>query len=249
MTRCVPASPSKKRRTSGSSHSSSRCVIQRALKTSSGPSPTVAYATRLPSTSQKRMSCSMARDANWPDRAMSKRWPAMARRRAMRGTHARAMQSRYVDGVVIRPLRNGDAETVVAVFKLLGPEAGRRRFGGAKTHLSRVELELLARVDAGHHVLVAYAAGDPQPAGLGLLIRDGSTAEVAFEVADEQHGRGIGTALARALAADARAAGISELHATVAWDNARALSLLARVSRRLRATWLGAERRVVAAVD
>ena len=42
------------------------------------------------------------------------------------------------------------------------------------------------------------------------------TAEVAFEVADEQHGRGIGTALAQTLAADARAAGIAELHATVA---------------------------------
>src|SRR3954451_17124143 len=118
------------------------------------------------------MSSSMARDAIWPDRAMSKRWPATATRRAMRRTHARAMQSRYVDGVVIRPLRNGDAETVVAVFKRLGPESGRRRFGGAKTHLSRVQLELLACVDAGHHVLVAYAVGDPQPAGLGRLVRD-----------------------------------------------------------------------------
>src|SRR3954454_22494222 len=157
--------------------------------------------------------------------------------RAMRRTHARAMQSRYVDGVVIRPLRNADAETVVAVFKRLGPESRRRRFGGAKTHLSRVELELLARVDAGHHVLVAYAAGDPQPAGLGRLVRDGSAAEVAFEVADKHHGRGIGTALARALAADARAAGITERQATFAWHTTRALSLFARVSRRLRATW------------
>ena len=159
------------------------------------------------------------------------------------------MQSRYVDGVVIRPLRTGDTDTVLAVFGRLGPESRHRRFGGAKTRLSPAELELLARVDGEHHVLVAYADGDPRPAGLARLVRDGRTAEVAFEVADEQHGRGIGTALAQALAADARAAGIAELHATVACDNARAMSLLARVSRRLRATWLGAERRVVAALE
>jgi L-amino acid N-acyltransferase YncA len=159
------------------------------------------------------------------------------------------MQSRYIDGIVVRPLRDGDAETVLAVFQRLGPESRRRRFGGAKTHLSPVELDLLARVDAEHHVLVAYADGDRRPAGLARLVRVGSVAEVAFEVADEQHGRGIGTALAQALAADARAAGIGELHATVACDNARAMSLLARSSRRLRATWLGAERRVVAALE
>jgi L-amino acid N-acyltransferase YncA len=159
------------------------------------------------------------------------------------------MHSRYVDGFVIRPLRAGDEDTVLAVFERLGAESRRRRFGGAKAHLSRADLRLLARVDAEHHVLVAYADGDPRPAGLARLVRHGTAAEVAFEVADEQHGRGIGTALAQALASDARAAGIVELHATVACDNPRAMSLLARVSRRLRATWLGAERRVVAALE
>jgi RimJ/RimL family protein N-acetyltransferase len=160
------------------------------------------------------------------------------------------MQSRYANGIVIRTLRAGDEETVLAVFDRLGADSRRRRFGGAKTHLSASELELLARVDADHHVLVAYAPGDPRPVGLARLVRgEERTAEIAFEVADEEHGRGIGTALAQALAADARAAGIAELHATVACDNARAMSLLARISRRLRATWLGAERRVVAALE
>ena len=105
---------------------------------------------------------------------MSRRWPATATRRAMPRTHARSMQSRYVDGVVIRPLRAGDRDTVLAVFGRLGPESRRRRFGGAKTQLTAAELELLARVDAEHHVLVAYAEGDPRPAGLARLVRDGS---------------------------------------------------------------------------
>jgi ribosomal protein S18 acetylase RimI-like enzyme len=159
------------------------------------------------------------------------------------------MHSRFVDGILIRPLRDGDTTTVLAVFERLGAESRRRRFGAAKTHLSQPELALLARVDAEHHVLVAYADGVPRPAGIARLVRDGDAAEVAFEVVDAQHGRGIGAALAEALAADARAAGITELHATVAGDNERAMSLLARTSRRLRATWHGGERRVIAALE
>ena len=180
---------------------------------------------------------------------MSKRWPAAATRRAMRRAQAHDMHSRYVDGILIRPLKNGDTATVLAVWERLGPESRRRRFGGTKTELSSAELALLSLVDAKHHVLVAYAEGDARPAGLARLVRDGDSAEVAFEVADEQHGRGIGTALAGVLAADARAAGINELHATVVGDNGPAMSLLARTSRRLRATWLGGERHVVAALE
>jgi ribosomal protein S18 acetylase RimI-like enzyme len=161
----------------------------------------------------------------------------------------RGMHSRCVDGIVIRPLQDGDAATVQSVFDRLGAASRRRRFGGAKTTLTSRELELLARVDAQRHVLVAYVAGDPRPAGVARLVRDGDVAEVAFEVADEHHGRGIGRALASALAADARAAGIVELHATVARDNEPAISLLRRTSRRLRGSWAGGDRRVVAALE
>jgi GNAT superfamily N-acetyltransferase len=157
------------------------------------------------------------------------------------------MHSRHVAGLLIRPLRDGDTATVRALFERLSAESRRRRFGGAKTGLSTAELELLARLDVRHHVLVAYVPGDRRPAGIARLVRDGDAAEVALEVADEHQGRGVGAALAEALAADARAAGISELHATVGCDNPRALSLLARTARRLRAFRTCAERRVVTA--
>src|SRR5436305_11508672 len=81
--------------------------------------------------------------------------------------HAR-MHSLYVDGVSIRPLRNGDTETVATVFARLSDESRRRRFGGPKPRLSGTELEALARVDAEHHVLVAYVDGDRRPAGPAL---------------------------------------------------------------------------------
>jgi len=158
------------------------------------------------------------------------------------------MHSRVLDGFVIRPLRDGDAATVAAVFARLGDDSRRRRFNGAKPSLSGAELELLARVDGRHHVLVAFVDGDPRPAGIARLVREGPSAEVAFEVADELQGRGIGTALTCALAEDARAAGIVEFRATVAADNPRALSLLSRCTRGFRSTWAGGERRLVAAL-
>ena len=157
------------------------------------------------------------------------------------------MHSRYIAGVTIRLLRNGDTSTVEAVFSRLSDESRRRRFGGAKPRLSESDLALLARVDGDHHVLVAYADGDPLPAGVARFVRQGRAAEVAFAVADEHQGRRIGSALAEALTADARAAGILEFHATVTGDNQPVISLLSRATSGLRATWLGSgERRLVA---
>jgi GNAT superfamily N-acetyltransferase len=159
------------------------------------------------------------------------------------------MHSQYLEGVSIRPLRNGDTETVATVFGRLSDESRRRRFGGPKPRLSAAELEMLSRVDGKHHVLVAYVDGDPAAAGLARLVRNGRAAEVAFEVADEHQGRKVGSALGRVLAADARAAGIVELHATITGDPRRVSSLLSRSARRLRATWQGGECALVAALD
>jgi GNAT superfamily N-acetyltransferase len=159
------------------------------------------------------------------------------------------MRSRYLRGVSIRTLRNGDAATVAAVFERLGDESRRRRFGGPKARLSELELAALARVDSEHHVLVAYIDGDRAPAGLARLVRQGRSAEVAFEVADEYQGRKIGSALAQVLAADARAAGIVELRATIGGGNRPAVSLLSRISHRLRGTWQSGQCDLVAALD
>ena len=155
------------------------------------------------------------------------------------------MHTRYVDGVTIRPLRDGDVHTVAALFDGLGPRSRGRRFCGAKPRLLDAELAGLARVDADHHVLVAYVEGDVQPAGMARLVRDGEAAEVAFEVADAYQGRGIGSILARELAADARAAGITKLVATVCGDNPPAVSLLKRLARSVHVTWRVGEREFV----
>ena len=167
--------------------------------------------------------------------------------------HPPTMPTRYVplrrgSGLVIRPLRNGDVETVTAVFERLGETSRRMRFNGPKPRLSDLELDHLATVDATRHVLVGYLPGHAHPIAIARLVRDGSSAEIAFAVADEHQKRGIGSALTAELVADARAAGITEVTALVATENTAAVSLLRRVLERLDVRYEGTELSVRAAL-
>jgi GNAT superfamily N-acetyltransferase len=144
--------------------------------------------------------------------------------------HTRVIQPRRGPAILIRPLDRGDTKTVAAVFERLGDGSRRARFGGPKPCLTPEELGRLARVDADHHALVAWVEGDPLPAGIGRLARDGGDVEVAFAVADCYQHRGIGSALAHELLADARAAGITEIVAVAGGDNRAALALMRRAA-------------------
>jgi ribosomal protein S18 acetylase RimI-like enzyme len=137
---------------------------------------------------------------------------------------------------------------VTAVFERLGETSRRTRFNGPKPRLSEAELEHLATVDATRHVLVGYLAGHARPVAIARLVRDGSSAEIAFEVADEHQRNGIGSALAAELLADARAAGITEVTALVASENTAAVSLLRRALGRLDVQFEGTELSVRAAL-
>jgi GNAT superfamily N-acetyltransferase len=143
------------------------------------------------------------------------------------------MRAEVVNGVTIRPLRSGESAIVQSVFDRLGPRSRLLRFGGAKNVLTRSDLELLSRVDGDHHVLVAWLAG--LPVGIARLVRDGSAADVAVAVADEWQRRGVGTVLMERLAADARAAGIEELRATMHAHNTASLALMKQATQGLRA--------------
>ena len=137
------------------------------------------------------------------------------------------MRSECIDGVTIRPLRRGDGDAIQTVFERLGPVSRRLRFGGAKNVLLPSDLELLTRVDANPHVLIAYVEGEP--VGVARLVRDGRVAEVAFAVADDCQHRGIGTLLVERLAEDARAAGVESFRADIAPGNVASRALLLRL--------------------
>lgn len=146
--------------------------------------------------------------------------------------HARALHNAKLDKIVtVRLLRKGDIATVTALFERLGPASRERRFHAAKPRLTSRELDTLARVDADHHVLVAYVDGDPLPAAMARFVRDacdGSVGEIAFEVADVYQGFGLGTQVVELLLADTRAAGIARIDAFVQTSNRAALGLLRR---------------------
>ncbi len=95
---------------------------------------------------------------------------------------------------------------------------------------------------------MGYLDGDPQPVGIARLVRNGKSAEIAFAIADEHQSRGIGSILAGELAADARAAGITELVATVCGDNPRVVALLKRLGSPS-LTWHGGERELVIGLE
>ena len=163
-----------------------------------------------------------------PERAFN--GPARCREDSDTGgerVHTRIVKPKRGPTLLVRPLRRGDTATVSAMFERLGERSRRTRFNGPKPRLSTTDLEQLAAADPNHHVLVAYVQGDPRPAAIARLARHGSSAEIAFEVADELQHRGIGSALTAELIADARAAGITEVTALVASDNPAALALLA----------------------
>jgi ribosomal protein S18 acetylase RimI-like enzyme len=143
--------------------------------------------------------------------------------------HTRVLTPKHGPTLVVRPLRDGDVETVLAVFDRLSDDSRRARFHGPKPRLTVADLDQLSRVDESHHALVAYVDGDPRPVAIARLVRAGSSAEIAFAVADDYQQRGIGAALTAELVADARAAGAREITALVAHDNRAAVALLRRV--------------------
>jgi ribosomal protein S18 acetylase RimI-like enzyme len=163
--------------------------------------------------------------------------------------HTRVIKPRHGPTLLVRPLERGDVATVSAVFERLGDESRRARFNGPKPCLTSAELEKLAAVDRSHHALVAYVEGDPQPVAIARLARnEHDSAEIAFAVADSYQHRGIGSALATELIADARAAGITEITALASSDNPATLALLRRTTDVLDVQFEGPELSIRAAI-
>ena len=106
----------------------------------------------------------------------------------------------------------------------LSRESIRRRFLAAKPSLSAAELRYLTEIDGVDHLaLVAVPEDDPDRiVAVARCVRPeprSTTAEFAIVVGDALQGRGLGTLLARQLAAAARAAGIRRFAASMLGEN------------------------------
>jgi RimJ/RimL family protein N-acetyltransferase len=138
--------------------------------------------------------------------------------------------------VEIRPIRPDDKPLLAAGMRHLSERTAYQRFLVPKRDLSEAELAYLTEVDFRDHVaLVAVRPSQPEVlVGVGRWIRiaaDPEVAEIAFVVADDLQQRGLGTALAEALADAARSRGVRRFVATMLPDNLAAHRLFARVAQ------------------
>ena len=151
--------------------------------------------------------------------------------------------------ILIRPIEATDMLRLSAALGRLSQETIHRRFLAAKPRLSTAELRYLTEIDGHDHIaLVATLADDPgsivavarcvrlRPAsarGLVTASLAADTAEFAIVVGDPVQGRGLGSLLARELAATARSAGIRRFSATMAEENLAVRRLIAHFTRTL----------------
>jgi RimJ/RimL family protein N-acetyltransferase len=138
--------------------------------------------------------------------------------------------------VLIRPIRPDDTALLAAGMEHLSSRSLYQRFLVPKQSLSSAELRYLTEVDFRDHVaLVAVRPEEPDVlVGVGRWVRlthDPEVAEIAFVVADDLQHRGLGTALAEALADAARSRGVRRFVATMLPDNPAAHRLFARVAQ------------------
>jgi acetate---CoA ligase (ADP-forming) len=128
----------------------------------------------------------------------------------------------------LRPPTAEDEGVLISFFEALSPESRYLRFHGA-TMIGRPTVSVALETDwARRGSLLGELVDDTatlRPVALATYVRlrDPSRAEVAFAVADELHGRGIGTRLLERLAEHASAVGIEEFVAEVLPGNAAML--------------------------
>jgi len=134
----------------------------------------------------------------------------------------------------LRPLLAGELAPQRAVFDGLSSASRADRYLTGVDALTAAMWRALTDVD-GHHHVAWLATVDGRPAGIGRFVRVGPcTADIAFEVADEYQGRGLGTALLDTVITVAAAKRIRRLQATALGTNRRSQRLLSRIGVTLR---------------
>src|SRR5690606_13085503 len=133
-----------------------------------------------------------------------------------------------VDGGIApaRPIQPADAPALIEFHDRLAPATARSRFFGPEPRLDPAVAERFAHADHDTRVVLLAEVGGRIVGAAGYeRDGDGRDAEVAFVVADEHQGRGIGTILLEHLAAAARERGITRFVAEAQADNRRMLEV------------------------
>ena len=136
--------------------------------------------------------------------------------------------------IVVRPIQPTDRDALRDAFRRTSARTRYLRFLGVIGDLDDAMLDYLTNVDQKNHVALVATVASPDlktevGVGVARFIRieeEPTVAEGAITVADEMQRRGLGTILARELAAAARAAGIRTMRAEVLESNAAMRGIL-----------------------
>jgi len=128
--------------------------------------------------------------------------------------------------VTVRAQRPTDFEDIRAGFGHVGAESIQRRFFAPKRGFSEAEVKYFLDIDFVQQVaLLAISPGGRVVGGCRYIVTSPGVAEVAFSVADDWQGRGLGSQLMRHLSGIAREQGLRELVAEVLPENASMLAV------------------------
>ncbi len=127
------------------------------------------------------------------------------------------------DGQVaqVRPIKPSDGEMLTRFFEKLGPESRYFRFFRVKSGFDPSEIDYFTNIDYDRRMaLVVIYEGELVAVGrYDCTEEEPEVGEVAFSVADDQQGRGIGTELVQLLTAYARSRGVTSFRAFVLPEN------------------------------
>jgi acetyl coenzyme A synthetase (ADP forming)-like protein len=126
----------------------------------------------------------------------------------------------------LRAPGRGDADALEAFFAGLSERSFYLRFHGFR-HIDHALVEHFVEPDWRDRGVLVGVAGEERIVAVAefMRLRDETSAEVAFAVADELQGRGLGTRLLEQLASRAAAAGIERFVADVLPENAAMLAV------------------------
>ena len=138
--------------------------------------------------------------------------------------------------VTVRALRADDRAKVASAIRELDRESIYMRLFSYRDLLTETALDRVMHFDPDNEVVLIVTRGsgaEETVIGSGRYIVGGAeggkrSAEVAFMVEEDYHGRGIASRLLKHLASVARAHGISAFDATVLAENRAMLSVFAR---------------------
>jgi acetate---CoA ligase (ADP-forming) len=120
--------------------------------------------------------------------------------------------------VTVRQADAHDEPALCSFLEGLCPEARRMRFFSVACDMRRAA-HWAARADQRHYGLVARDGTGAIVGHAAYIQLDDTRAEVAVEVADDLHGRGLGTLLIERLAMAAQRRGITHFEAVVLAEN------------------------------